>query len=143
MVVDTAAGEAKALAIAIHGMPVLVCPRGHRQFAHHEFPRSLLERLLAEEETKLPAGREKGMIFKHFHCSDCGAELESESDRHRTYAVDVALEDIPPIKIELTVPVYRCHNCEKEQIHSLKEVRKQTPEVLAHAFQAAEIPPAA
>jgi len=140
--VDKATGEAKALAIAIHGMPVLVCAKGHRQFAHREFPRWLLEGLLKEEEAKLPAGRETGMLFKHFHCGDCGAELESRPDHSQTYTVDVPLEDTARIKVELTMPVYRCHNCEKEQIHSLKEVRKQTPEALAHAFQAADIPPA-
>ena len=142
MVVDMAAGEAKALAIAIRDMPVLVCPKGHRQFAQREFPRRLLENLLKEEEAKLPAGKETGMIFKHFHCGICGAELESESARRQTYAVDVPLEDVAPIKVELTMPVYRCPNCEKEQIHSLNEIRKQTPEALAHAFQAADIPPA-
>lgn len=142
MVVDTTAGEAKALAIAIHGMPVLVCPKGHRQFAQREFPRWLLEHLLEEEEAKLPAGKETGMIFKKFNCCDCGAELATESDHRHTYAVDVTLEDLAPIQVELTMPVYRCQNCEKEQIHSLNEVRKQTPEALAHAFQAANIPPA-
>jgi len=30
----------------------------------------------------------------------------------------------------------------KEQIHSLKEISKHTPEALAQAFQAADIPPA-
>jgi len=142
MVVDTAAGEAKALEIAIHGMPVLVCPKGHRQFAQRDFPRWLLDSLLKEEEAKLPAGKETGLIFKHFHCGACGAELESESAHRHTYAVDVSLENTAPIKVELTMPVYRCPSCEKEQIHSLNEVRKQTPEALAHAFQAANIPPA-
>jgi hypothetical protein len=140
--VDVATGEAKPLAIAIHGMPVLACPKGHRQFVDSEFPRWLLEHLLKEDEARLPAGKETGMIFKHFNCSECGAELAPQPDHRHTFTADVSLQDLAPFKVELTMPVYRCQKCEKEQIHSLKEVWKHTPEALAHAFQAAEIPPA-
>ncbi len=141
-VIDTAAGEAKPLAIAIRGLPVLACSKGHRQFVHREFPRLLLEHLLKEDETALPAGEERGMIFKHFNCSACGAELAPKPDHRHTFTVDISLQDLAPFKVELTMPVYRCSGCEKEQIHSLQEIRKHTPEALAHAFQAAEIPPA-
>jgi hypothetical protein len=137
-----ATGEANPLAIAIHSMPVLACPRGHRQFVHHEFPRQLLEHLLDEDEAQLPAGEENGVLFKHFRCGACGAELARKPDHQHTFAVDVALQDIDAFRVELTLPVYRCPECEKEQIHSLKEIRKHTPEALAHAFQAADIPPA-
>jgi DNA-directed RNA polymerase subunit RPC12/RpoP len=141
-VIDSTAGEADPLAISIHGMPVLACPRGHVQFVHNEFPRRLLERLLEEDEARLPAGEEKGVLFKHFRCSNCGTELAHTPDHRETFAVDVALQDASPFKVELTMPVYRCPECEKEQIHSLKEIRKHTPQALAHAFQAADIPPA-
>ena len=140
-VIDMAEGEAKPLAIAIRGMPVLACPRGHRQFMDREFPRRLLERLLKDDDAVPPAGRQTGMIFKHYKCADCGAELATSPDHRHTFEVDVSLEDLAPFRVELTMPVYRCPNCEKEQIHSRKEVMKQTPEALAQAFQAAEIPP--
>jgi len=139
--IERATGEAMPLAIAIHGMPVLACPRGHVQFVDREFPRRLLEHLLQEDEAKLPAGEETGMIFKRYKCGDCGAELGSEPDHRETFALDVALDDVTPFHVELTLPVYRCPDCEKKQVHSLKEVRKHTPEALARAFQAAEIPP--
>ncbi len=51
------------------------------------------------------------------------------------------MPEIDPIGVDLTMPVYRCSACGKEQLHSLKEIRKLTPEALAHAFQAADIPP--
>jgi hypothetical protein len=140
-VIDRTTGEADPLAIAIRGMPILACPHGHRQFVHHEFPRRLLARLLEEDEAKLPAGEEKGVLFKQFRCGNCGTELAPTPDHRETFAVDVALQDLSPFKVELTMPVYRCPECEREQIHSLKEIRKHTPEALAHAFQAAEIPP--
>lgn len=141
-VIDATAGEAKPLAIAIRGMPVLACPRGHRQFAHREFPRLLLEHLLEEDEASLPAGDEHGVLFKHFNCGECGAELAPKPDHRHTFTMDVSLPDLAPFKVELTMPVYRCPSCNKEQIHSRKEIRKHTPEALAHAFQASEIPPA-
>jgi hypothetical protein len=39
------------------------------------------------------------------------------------------------------MPVYKCSACGKEQMHSLKEVRKLTPAAMAHAFEDANIPP--
>lgn len=141
-VIDTTAGEAKPLAMAIRGMQVLACPKGHRQFVQREFPRLLLEHLLEEDEAKLPAGEEHGLLFKHFNCSGCGAELAPKPDHRHTFTLDVSLPDLAPFKVDLTMPVYRCPGCQKEQIHSLREIRKYTPEALAHAFQTADIPPA-
>jgi DNA-directed RNA polymerase subunit RPC12/RpoP len=141
-VVDATAGEAKPLAIAIRGMQVLTCPKGHRQFVNREFPRMLLEHLLKEDEVKLPAGEEHGLLFKNFKCSSCGAKLAPEPDHRHTFSMDVALADFEPFKVELMMPVYRCPDCKKEQIYSLKEISKHTPEALAQAFQAADIPPA-
>jgi hypothetical protein len=39
------------------------------------------------------------------------------------------------------MPVYKYTACGKEQLHSLKEIRKLTPTAMAHAFEAANIPP--
>ena len=47
-----------------------------------------------------------------------------------------------PFRVALTAPVYRCPACARDQVHSLNEVRKRTPEALTHVFQAAGIPPA-
>jgi len=53
----------------------------------------------------------------------------------------MALADLAPFRVELSAPVYRCPSCSREQLHSLKEVRKRTPAALAQAFQAADLPP--
>jgi len=140
--VDAAAGEAKTLTIAVKEMPVAACARGHRQFVHPEFPLRLVEHLIDEDEVKLPAGEEKGLLVKHYHCAGCGAELAPQPDHRHTFTVDVALADLSPFRVELTMPVYRCPSCDKEQLHSLKEIRKYTPEALAQAFKAAGIPAA-
>lgn len=139
--IDAAAGEAETLAIALKEMPVAACARGHRQFVHAEFPRQLVEHLLDEDEAKLPAGEEKGLLRKHYHCTGCGAELAPQPDHRHTFTVDVALAKLAPFRVELTMPVYRCPSCEKEQLHSLTEIRRYTPAALAQAFRAAGIPP--
>jgi hypothetical protein len=141
-VLESAAGEAGPIALALEGMPVLACAKGHRQFVHPEFPRWLLEHLLDEDEGRLPAGREEGLLLKHFHCGGCGARLHGQADHRETFRFDVALGDTGPFHVSLTAPVYRCPACSREQVHSLKEVRRRTPEALTHAFQAAGIPPA-
>lgn len=141
-VLDSAAGEAGPIALTLEGMPILACPKGHRQFLHPQFPRQLLEHLLEEDEGRLPAGEEQGLLRKHYHCGACGARLEAQPDHRETFRFDLALDDADPFRVALTAPVYRCPACSKEQVHSLKEVRKRTPEALTQAFQAAGIPPA-
>lgn len=138
-VLESTASESDSLALRIERMPVLTCPEGHRQFVSPEFPRWLVEHLMDEDEAKLPSGREEGMIFKHYRCGECGADLAKEPERRETFAFDVELLDLQPFHVELTAPVYRCPKCSREQLHSLKEVRKLTPEALVHAFKEAGI----
>lgn len=140
-VLESAAGEAAPLTVRLCGMPVLSCSAGHRRFVRPQFALELAEHLIAEDEARIPAGEEKGLLFKHFYCS-CGAELGKDADHRETYGFDVALADAEPFRVELTAPVYRCPKCSREQLHSLKEVRSRTPAALAEAFRAAGIPPA-
>jgi DNA-directed RNA polymerase subunit RPC12/RpoP len=141
-VLESAAGEADPLAFRIQGMPVLACERGHRQFVSPEFPRWLVEHVMQEDEARLPAGEEKGLIFKKYHCGECGTRLAAEPDHRETFAFEVALRDLGPFRLELTAPVYRCPACAREQLPSLKDVRSRTPAALAQVFRAADIPPA-
>lgn len=141
-VLESAAGEAEPIALTLQRMPILTCSRGHRQFLHPEFPRRLVEHLIDEDEAKLAAGEEQGLLRKHYHCCACGVQLQARAERRETFAFEVSLGEGEPFRVVLTAPVYRCPACSKEQVHSLKEVRKRTPAALTHAFQAAEIPPA-
>jgi hypothetical protein len=141
-VLDRATGEAEPLALSVRGMPVLSCAQGHRQFVYPDFPRQLVEHLLEEDEAKLPAGKEKGLLFKHFLCGECGSELSPQPDHRETFPFDVRVGDLGQFKVELTAPVYRCPKCSRQQLHSLKDIRSHTPQALARAFQAADIPPA-
>lgn len=139
--VDTSEGRSDPLTVAIRNMPVAACSQGHRRFVRPEFAAQLLDHLTKEDEPGLPTGDEKGLIRKHYQCEDCGAELEAKPDHRHTFVVDVELPSLDVFQVELTMPVYRCTGCGKEQLHSLKEIRKHTPAALAHAFKSADIPP--
>lgn len=137
---DPASGSEKALTVTVHGLTVLACPNGHKQFVDAEFPLRLLNHLLEEDEARLPAGEEKGVLmFKRFHCHDCGRELEPKPDHRHGFDIQPGLPDQPELRIELSMPVYHCTGCAKEQLHSRAELRKLTPAALGHAFRAAGI----
>lgn len=136
---EAIAGEEKTLTMTIRALTVLVCEHGHKQFLRADFPLELMTHLVEEDEAQLPAGEEKGLIFKHFHCADCGKELQPKPDHRHTFTIAPGLADQPGLEVDLAMAVYKCAGCAKEQLHSLKEVRKLTPAALVHAFQAAEI----
>lgn len=138
--IDEVTGAEKELTVTLRGMPVLVCGNGHRHFVNPDFPLLLLDHLTEFDEPKLPAGAEKGLIVRHFVCSDCGGELQAQPDHRHTFTFDVGLPRIDAFTVDLTTPVYRCNQCGREQVHSLKALRKLTPAALAHAFKAAQIP---
>ncbi len=140
-IIDTGEGKADVLTVAIRNMPVATCNQGHRQFVDPSFAARLLDHLTREDEPGLPSGEEKGLFRKHYLCEDCGAELEAHADHRHTFAVDVELPSLDAFQVELTMPVYRCSGCGKDQIHCLGDIRKHTPAALAHAFQSADIPP--
>lgn len=139
-VLESAAGESGLVALTVERMPILACAKGHRQFLHPEFPRWLLEHV-EEDEERLPAGQEQGLLRKHYHCGECGSLLETQTAHRETFRFDMALGDASPFRVALTAPVYRCPACSREQLASLKEIRKRTPQALSQAFQAAGIPP--
>jgi hypothetical protein len=135
---DSVSGEEKTLTVTLQGMPILACPSGHKQFVHPEFPIWLLEQLVEKDVPTLPAGEAKGMLFKKYTCA-CGAELPAKSERRQAFPIEVRLRDLAPFKVELTVPMYKCGSCGKEQAHSLKELQERAPAALGHAFQEAKI----
>ena len=133
------AGEEGPLAVKVHGLPVLECPNGHRHFAHADFPLQLLDRLVEQDEARLPASTTRGVLFKQHHCSSCGEKLTESANKPHTFHLDVALPQCSRFDVELTVPVHRCSHCGHEQLHSLKDLRHRTPAALAHAFKGAAI----
>lgn len=139
--VNFADGEADPLRIRLKEFPLRACPEGHRQFVRPDFPAELLRHLTEEDEPELPAGKEKGLIMKKYLCESCGEALAPKPDHRHTFSLQIELDDLASFGVDLTMPVYKCSACGREQLHSLKEVRKLTPTAMAHAFEAARIPP--
>ncbi len=138
-VVPEACGRDDPLEVTLRALPVLRCAGGHTHFVTIDFPLKLLEHLVREDEKELPAAEKKGLIFKHFLCADCGEELLPKPDHRHVFEVDLDLPDVVPFTVKLSMPVYRCGGCSKEQLHSLAEIQGHTPGALAKAFEAAEI----
>lgn len=138
---DPISGEDKGASVAVIGMPVLVCSQGHRQFTVAQFATRLLDAVLEKAKASLPAANQQGMLIKHYLCTNCGAELQATPDHQQTLALDVALLELEPFKVDLTMPVYHCGKCGADQIHSRKEMQSHVPTALGHAFQDGKITP--
>ena len=140
-IVNYADGDSEPLRIRLKEFPLRTCPVGHRQFVRPEFPIELLQHLTEQDEPHLPHGHVKGLLMKKYLCESCEAELEPKPDHKHTFSVELTLDNLTPFGVDLTMPVYKCTACGREQLHSLNEIRKLTPAAMAHAFEAANIPP--
>ena len=132
-------GKEGDVTVAFSKLPAMACTRGHRQFVSREFPARLLEQL--SRSIQLPAAKAKGLFVKRHYCGQCGEALATDTGAQRTFGYDVNLGGVEPFRVEITVPVYACPSCKREQVRSLDEISRQTPAAMARAFQNAEIPP--
>ncbi len=137
--VQEATGREDPLAVTLRGLPVLRCGEGHVHFTAVDFPLKLLEHLVKEDEKELPHAQKKGIIFKHFHCEDCNEELQAKPDHRHVFEVEMKMPDVAPFIVDLSMPVYKCGGCGKQQIHNLDELKEHTPGALARAFEAAGV----
>jgi hypothetical protein len=132
-------GDEGPLRITLQSMPSLGCATGHVYFVDPKFPLWLMNHLLEEDEPQLPAGEGKGFILKQYVCKACGAGLEPKEHHRHTFHVPLGYGDHASFSADLSMPVFRCTGCGKEQLHSLEEIRKLTPAALVHAFKGAGI----
>ena len=132
-------GVEAPLRITLHGMPALECAQRHTFFVKPEFPLWLMNHLVDEDEKTLPAGDKTGLIFKSYLCHDCGKPLEAKPDHTHAFDLPLAFEGGDEFRVEISMPVFRCAKCGREQVHSLQDVRKLTPAALVHAFRGAGI----
>ena len=135
-------GEDGVLKITVSDFPVLACERGHRQFIARDFPMQLLEKIAEGNRTGLAAGKKQGLLFKKYHCGKCGEPLGADSEA-RPFSFDVKLPDAPQMRVEFTLPVYRCAACGEQQLRDHGEIGGLVPAALAHGFQAAGLKPQA
>jgi DNA-directed RNA polymerase subunit RPC12/RpoP len=123
--------------LGLRAFPVFSCEAPHRYFLGQKFPIWLLNELLEGEIPKIPAGVEKGMLFKKYVCGGCGAALPAAGAEPLTFSSTLAWNDTPGFAVDVTVPVYRCDGCGREQARSGAELAKLLPAALVHAFKAA------
>ena len=125
---EKVAGESGPLTITAHGMPVLKCAKGHASPVHADFLIWLIGEL-RERQAALPAGEDKGMLFKKHFCA-CGKELPAQAAGPQAFPYELAFDGAPAFRIELEAPVFQCAGCGKRQLRSAGEVRK----ALSHAM---------
>ncbi len=136
-----ALGEQEPMQLALRDLPVLECEKPHRHFVGQEFPMWLLNALLEGELARIPAGTDKGLVFRKHTCGGCGAELPSSAAGARTFSAALSWKDSPGFTVDITVPLHRCDRCGRDQARSAAELAKLLPAALAHAFQGAGIKP--
>lgn len=132
-------GDEAPLRLTLRGLPVFTCAAPHRYFVGQSFPIWLLNALLEGELAKVPTGTEKGLLFRKFACGGCGAILPSAANGSRTYSTHLAWKDTPGFSVDVTMPLFRCDACGREQARSAAELAKLAPAALVHAFKAAGI----
>jgi hypothetical protein len=138
-VLASVSGEDAPLKLTVHGMPALVCAKGHKAPVHGDFMIWLIQELRARE-SQFVAGKEQGMIFKKHLCGDCGKELASKSERRQTFPFDLTYENTQPFKIEIELPLYKCAGCGTEQMRSAKDLHDHIPAAMVGINDAAGFP---
>lgn len=137
-VLARAEGFEAGVRLRLARLPVLACPVPHRYFAGHGFPMWLLNDLVDAKLPEVPAGRERGLVFRRYACGGCGAKLPRGGEP-RSFSWTLAWKDGPPFEATLQVPVVPCAACGREQARSAQELAKLVPAALVHAFKAGAI----
>lgn len=119
-------GEDGALKLSVHDMPVLECAKHHRLPVHGDFMIWLIQEIRARE-AQIAAGKEQGMLFKKHLCGECGKELASKPEQRQAFPFDMTYAGMPPFRVEIDMPLYKCTGCGKNQIRSIKELHDHVP----------------
>ena len=130
--------ESAPLRLTVEDMPAAICAKNHSVPVDNDFMLWLIQELKGREAA-LPAGEEKGAIFKKFVCS-CGKELAAKSERRQAFPLELAYAGYPAFSAAIEMPVYKCSGCGKEQLRSVKEAQKHTSQAIAELNDAAGFP---
>lgn len=130
-------GDEAPMRVTLRGLPIFSCPAPHRYFVGQQFPIWLLNALVDGELGRIPAGKEKGLVFKSYACGECGGALAASGGDPRTYTSNLAWNETPGFAVDVSMPVFRCDSCGREQARSGAELAKLLPAALVHAFMAA------
>lgn len=135
--IPEAAGDEAPMRLTLRGVPVLECAAPHRYFVGKGFPVWLLNALSDEELAKIPAGAQKGLLFRKYACGGCGEPLDTAKGETKTFSASLAWKDTPGFEVDIALPLFRCVSCGREQVRSGEELAKLLPAALVHAFKAA------
>lgn len=135
---DRVSAEDAPLKLSVSGMPAAKCAKGHAAPIDRDFMLWLIQEVKIRGGA-LPAGEAKGMLFKKYTCT-CGKELESKSDKRRSFPLELTYQGAPAFKAELEMPVYKCTGCGKEQLRSAKELQGHVAQTIAALNDAAGFP---
>jgi hypothetical protein len=130
--------ESPPLRLTVEDMPVASCTKNHSAPVDNEFMLWLIHELKGRAAT-LPAGEEKGTLFKKFLCA-CGKELAAKSERKQAFPLELAYAGYPGFAAAIEMPVYKCSGCGKEQLRSVKDAQKHTSQAIAELNDAAGFP---
>ena len=130
--------ESPPLRLTVEDMPAASCTKNHSAPVDNEFMLWLIQELKGRAAA-LPAGEEKGALFKKFLCA-CGKELAAKPERRQTFPFDLAYAGYPAFQAAIEIPVYKCSGCGKEQLRSVKDAQKHTSQAIAELNDAAGFP---
>jgi len=130
--------EDSLLRLTVDGMPAALCTKGHTSPVDGAFMLWMIQEL-KERAGALPAGEEKGLLLKKYHCA-CGKALPSQSARREAFPAELAYEGSPAFRAQFEASLYRCEGCGKEQLRSAKEAQKHVSLLIAALNDAAKFP---
>lgn len=140
--VQRVGGEDSGIRVALEGLSAVECTNGHKRFPTTDYPLQFIQALLKSDDlVTAPFAVEKGLFRKHRHCPSCAKELPGEATATSSTRTSVAMPDMPPVAVELTVPVYRCPGCGKEVTLPEKDTARDIMQAVANAFRSANITP--
>jgi hypothetical protein len=134
--------EEGPVTVTVRGMPAIVCARSHKRFLYAEFAPMLVDFVADPERiAPQPPAVKRGLIKKHFHCSGCGAELPADSTKKNECSLTANFKRAAPFEIEVSIALYRCEGCGREQVRSNDELVGSVLKAITHAFRAADVHP--
>ena len=132
-------GEDGPLKLNVLQMPVFGCAKNHNAPVHRDFMIWLIQEIRARE-AQIAAGKEQGMILKKHLCGGCGKELAPKPERRQAFPYTLKYEDLPPFKLEIEMPLYKCTGCGKEQVRSSKDLHGHVPSAMVGVNDGAGFP---
>lgn len=135
-------GEEGAVTVIVDGMPAIVCTMNHKRFLYPELASQLMDLVgEAEKVAPQPPAVKRGVIRKHYHCSECDAELPVSPAKDAEHTLNATCKNATPFNVVVRMGLYRCERCGREQVRSNEELSASACKAIAHGFRAIDIHP--